>query len=116
MKLFEEWQDRNEQGAKILKRCKAVLCDIVPNAELILYGSSARGKIDHESDIDILVLVNTLVEWNLTDTIRNAIYDISLEENVVISTIIREKSLWMSPDYCLLPLYQNINREGVMVK
>ena len=115
MRLFEEWNDRDERGAKILRRCKGVIDDIIPDAELILYGSFARGEKQYASDIDLLVLINGTVDWKLMDVIRGAIYDISLEENVVISTVIKEKSLWVSPNYCVLPLYQNIKREGVVI-
>lgn len=43
---------------RILLRIKNSVKETVPNAVVILYGSYARGDYKHDSDIDLLILVD----------------------------------------------------------
>ena len=100
-----------------LNACSEMLQRVYPNAvaELILFGSQARGHADPESDVDVLVLVEEHISSETQKAIHGAIYEVSLDFDVVISAIILTKPQWDSPVSAVLPLHQNIEREGVRV-
>ncbi|MCE5185732.1 MAG: nucleotidyltransferase domain-containing protein [Planctomycetaceae bacterium] len=83
--------------------------------EIILYGSQAKGTAHLESDIDLLILTNQSVSAELKNAICGDLYEIELELDVVISPLIKSRQQWDRPVVKVLPLYRNIQREGVRV-
>lgn len=84
--------------------------------KIILYGSYARGDNMEESDIDIMIILNCNTEeikhfHNLTIEMAS---DISLEQEVFLSILLRDKMHYEN-NLSILPFYQNIAREGVAV-
>ena len=83
---------------------------------VILYGSYARGDFNRSSDIDVMILTDLnedeLIEcrdklWDLT-------YDIELENNVIISPLVKnidKFNYWLEA----LPFYMNVEKEGVIL-
>ncbi|MCX8189430.1 MAG: nucleotidyltransferase domain-containing protein [Nitrososphaeria archaeon] len=45
---------------EIVKRVKAIVQSIEPNAKVYLFGSTAKGKATAASDIDILIVTNLI--------------------------------------------------------
>lgn len=88
---------------------------IIPNAEIILYGSRARGDAKDDSDWDLLILVDQPVDANLTTKLRDRLYELELETDQILSSIIRSKQEWYSPKYSVLPFKELVDREGVML-
>ncbi|MDP2365065.1 MAG: DUF433 domain-containing protein [Ignavibacteria bacterium] len=82
--------------------------------DIILYGSYARGDYNENSDIDLLVVLkNTQSIGKEIDRIVDAIYDINLKYNTLISIVpITYK------DYKNIksPLLLNVRQEGVLVR
>ncbi len=97
--------------------CKEMLCSRYSHLEpeIILYGSQVTGMADLESDIDLLILVNQPLTRDVKDSICDDIYEIDLELDVVISPLIKTRQQWNQPVVKILPLYQNIQKEGVRV-
>ncbi|GAH25140.1 unnamed protein product, partial [marine sediment metagenome] len=58
---------RNEK--KALLELKKRLLERFPDAEIILYGSKARGDFDEESDIDVLIILKDRVDDSLREKI-----------------------------------------------
>jgi uncharacterized protein len=100
---------------KILKKVKKTVLEIEPSAEVILYGSRARDDYQEHSDWDFLVLLDGPVDTARTDRIRNALFDIELETDQVISSIVRSRKEWNSPKYSVVPLHKNVEREGINI-
>jgi len=86
-----------------------------PGVELILFGSKARDDSEELSDIDILILVDKNVSHNLKDKIIEIAYDIELKYDIVFGLVIENKKSWESSRYKVMPLYQNVQREGILV-
>jgi predicted nucleotidyltransferase len=97
----------------LLKQVKIAVQEIEPEAEILLYGSRARGDSTDQSDWDFLILVDGKVDDNRTDRIRHRLYEVEWETGEVISSIIRNKKEWKSSAYRSMPIYRVIEREGI---
>ena len=99
----------------VLLQCRNVIKSDYPNAQIILYGSQARGQAQPESDIDLLVLLDEEIPAATKRHIHDLLYDIALTEDVVISSIIKSSRKWNLPINQATPLYEIIQKEGIKV-
>ena len=82
-------------------------------AEVILFGSRARGQENKQSDWDILILLNmNEVNRETEKEYREALFEVALETGEAISTFVFSKQDWESK-HLLTPLFQNIQKEGI---
>jgi len=100
---------------EVLKKVKEAVLKLEPSAEVILYGSRARDDYREYSDWDFLILVDGEVDTARTDRIRHALFEIELDTDQVISSIVRSKHDWNSPKYSVVPLHKNVEREGIRI-
>lgn len=99
----------------ILNRISTTIRSKDPSAEVILFGSHARGTAHSESDWDILILVNDLnMNKSIEIEYRNKIYDVELEVGEAISTFVYSKQIWETK-YSVTPFYMNIKKEGIIL-
>ncbi len=99
----------------LLERVKAAVQALSPAAEIILYGSRAKGTAREDSDWDFLILLPSSEDIELEAEIKDRLYDIELETDTVLSSIIRTKKEWMSARYAVIPLHQQVESDGVPV-
>ena len=94
-------------------RIKDSLKHIDSDIEIILFGSRARGDFSKGSDWDILILSSVNLDKEEKRLVRDVIFDIEIEIEEPISTLIYSKEEWEA--FEITPLYQNIKSEGVLL-
>lgn len=102
-------------NADLLTRCKQVILEIIPDAEIILYGSRARGDAAEDSDFDLLILVNDPVHWKTERMIGDRLFNLELETGKPVSIQLIPREKWNSPVFKAMPFRQNVEREGVTI-
>jgi|SRR5690606_24887909 len=100
-------------SSKFLNKIQLGIRKFDKNAEIILYGSRARGDYKRDSDWDILILLNCSVDEELKEKIRDELYEIELETEQAISSIIQSKKKWNN--LRITPFHKNIEKEGVLL-
>jgi predicted nucleotidyltransferase len=103
----------NAADVDILNRIKAAILQVDPKAEILLFGSRARGEHRPNSDWDILVLTD--LEMNSrTDEIPfwNAVLPIEIDQRQDVSLAIRSKDRWRKM-HTNAPLFDAITNEGI---
>lgn len=103
----------NKKEIDIAQLIKARIRKKNSTADVILFGSHARGQSHKDSDWDILILLNQPhVNRSEEKEYRDEIFDIELEIGEPISTFVFSKTEW-EDKHKITPLYQNIKREGI---
>lgn len=96
----------------ILEEIKRAVSEVDPEAEVILFGSRARGDFHEESDWDVLVLVDKEEsDFNFKRKIRDALFILELKHNTVISAVIRNRVFW--EDISVTPLHKEVEKDGI---
>ncbi len=99
----------------LLREVKQAVSEVEPGAQVILYGSQARGDSDAQSDWDFVVLVDGPVDDDRVDRIRHRLYEIEWESGEVLSSIVRSRQEWDSPPLSRTPFHRNVEIEGVVL-
>jgi len=55
------------------------------------------------------------VDRTLETQIKDSLYDIELETDTVLSSIIRSKQEWLSARYAVVPLRQEVEKDGIAI-
>src|SRR5690349_10273085 len=78
----------------ILKDIKAAVLSVDANANVLLFGSRARGDYKEESDWDVLILTND----NINDAVRleyiGALLPLEIKYVAAINPVIKNKVEW----------------------
>jgi uncharacterized protein len=99
----------------LLRQVKEAVLDIESEAEIILYGSRARGDSGAQSDWDFLVLVDGRVDDDRVDRIRHRLYEIEWESGQILSSIVRSRQQWSSQPLNNTPFHSNVEVEGIVL-
>ena len=101
---------------QILQKIIMVVDKNAPDSEVYLYGSQARGNAKKLSDWDLLILLNgPNVPFEFETKFMDAFYELELETGEIISPLIYSKNEWNS-NYSIIPLFENIKKEGIKLK
>ncbi|HXL56457.1 MAG TPA: nucleotidyltransferase domain-containing protein [Chitinophagaceae bacterium] len=99
---------------EILESIKSTIKEIVPDANIILFGSRARGDWHEESDWDILVLTKNKVSKDVEKKIHDKLFMLSVQIASFINILIVYEEDWeQSPSY--YSLYQSVSEEGIQI-
>ncbi len=99
----------------LLAQVKAAVLAIEPGAEVILYGSRARGEAEPDADWDILVLLDGDVNAERITRTRHQVYEVEWKTGEVLSTIVEGREEWDGPLSRGTPFRRNVEREGVVL-
>ena len=99
----------------LLALIKKTVQKIEPGADLILYGSRARGDAVPDSDWDFLILVDGEVNTRREDRICHQIYEIEWTNNEILTPFVYSRTLWNSDLYQMMPFHENVEREGILL-
>jgi len=77
-----------------------------------LFGSYARGTYTSESDIDILLLVDQMTP-EIRRQMSGLAVEYSLNDNIYISPIIKDRQVWRQNQQYNTLFYQNVMHEGI---
>ena len=103
-------RDRN-----IIRQIRQKINELDSTAEVILYGSRARGDHNKESDWDILILLNQKhVDKFIEQKFRHHLFDIEIEIGEPISVFVHSKKDWEGK-YSVTPLFKSIKQEGIPI-
>jgi len=113
MKSYKDWKKEHPESKDLLNNIGKEVHSIAPQAEIILYGSRARGDNNLTSDWDLLILVDQPLNRALITNLKNRLYDLELETDTVLTSIVRTRDEWNSPRYSVLPFKRTVQQEGV---
>ena len=82
------------------------------NADVILYGSRARGDERNDSDWDILILTDYSVDISQERKFRDKLYDLELETGEPFSVFVYSKTDWQTKQK-ITPFFFNVTHEGL---
>ena len=115
MKKLAKYKTGAEKEKILLARCRTAIESIEPSAEVILYGSRARGDAEPDSDYDLLILTDGKVDLKREDVFRRQLFPLEIETGAVLTVILVSRKHWNSALYRSMPFYQNIERDGVIL-
>ena len=101
-----------EKKYNIKQLIRQKISEIDPDAEVILYGSRARGDNRKDSDWDILVLTGYPVDINKETEFIDYMYDLELSTGESFSVFVYSKTDWNTRQR-ISPFYYNVMEEGI---
>ena len=97
----------------IFESIKNQIHGILPNASVFLFGSRANNTVHDESDWDILILEQSVVDRKIKRSIHDALYPVSLKIGAFINMVLANEKEWNeNPSYYSLRL--SISRKPVL--
>ncbi len=111
MKTMDQVPVISAQDKTFLREIKQVIHGFLPTAEVLLYGSTARGTRGPESDYDVLVLTDRPLSTKEEDPVRDAVYDLQVARSELISTFFYSKDFW--DKHPAMPFHQEVDRDAI---
>lgn len=102
-----------ENQKEFLEAIKQVVLSFDKKAEVILYGSRARGDYREDSDWDVLVLTSRKLGAEAERAMSDKLYEVELKYLQAVAAFIEDKETWAYWD--IRPLNKNVAREGIIL-
>jgi len=103
---------------QIVNSLMEILQQVAPSAEVILYGSEARGNARNDSDIDLLILLDKEKVTNQDiEDIAYPLYEFEITNNfqMSISPLIYTRNQWYNRPF-RTPFFINVMNEGIRLQ
>jgi len=105
--------DLNDSQRKALYQLKKRINNKYSIVETLVFGSVARNEAEIGSDLDVLVVTNKGMSHKEKHEIYALVTEVNLEYNTNLSVLIVDKVGWESGLYSVLPIKDEIKRDGV---
>lgn len=102
----------NRKTKHIAKLIRKKIDEIDPGAQVILFGSRARGDERIDSDWDLLILTEYPVDIEKERQFRNNLYDLELETGEPFSLFAYSKFDWDTKQI-ISPFHLRVMKEGI---
>jgi predicted nucleotidyltransferase len=84
-----------------------------PHAQVVLFGSRARGDARQDSDYDFLILLHQPVDFQLKRDVLDKLYEVELQTGCVIGALIENIDGWQRMEHS--PVFSEIEQEGIFI-
>lgn len=98
---------------EITSKVKQTVKEFDPNAEVILFGSRARGDYKKDSDWDFLILTDKAAQDKTINDLKFNIFKIVIETKNHIFPLVENRADWKNIE--VTEIFQNIKSEGLAV-
>jgi predicted nucleotidyltransferase len=95
-----------EEAARVLR-------DRFDVAEIVLFGSKARGTAGPYSDLDLLILTRGQPTQRDRLAMSDALYELELEREVLFGRLVVGQDDWYNGVYQVLAIRSEVERDGV---
>jgi AbrB family looped-hinge helix DNA binding protein len=117
-KEAEAVRTRAEEAARtaiVARQVRDAVLEVLPDAEVILYGSRARGDMRPDSDYDFVVLTGEPVDYELERRVWDRTLDVEIATNTVASIAVHNRAAWNTSPFSATPFHDNVERDGVRI-
>lgn len=115
MKPVQQWENNSPHVLHFLHQIQEKVHYLLPDAEIILHGSRVRNEARQDSDWDFLIISQHPLDRRMVTELKDSLYEVELANDEVVSSIIRSRQEWSSPEYDALPFKAAVEKEGVML-
>jgi predicted nucleotidyltransferase len=98
----------------ILLEIKRRVAEVEPSAQVLVYGSYARGEQGPESDIDLLILLpeGERVGYDEGMRVKSPLYRLEWSTGTIISPLVYTRKEWLER-HKGTPFFYNVQRDAV---
>lgn len=82
---------------------------------ITLFGSVVRGEADDESDLDLLIVTKSSLSRMVRHQITDIVCDINLQFDTNLSTLVVDSFSWKAGTFSILPIHEEILRDGIVL-
>lgn len=115
MRKLTESTILSAEERELLTRCRVALQALDPTADVILYGSRARGDAQTESDYDLLIVVEGNATLEKENLLCRQLFPIQIETGKVITAFVFDRKSWNTPLYRAMPFHKNVEKDGIVI-